>query len=389
MSESGTGIETTKQRWLLASTALNAALAGAKLAWGLISGNTVVIADAVHSLSDVFGALLMFGAVRVAPHRSRRFPFGLYKLEDVAAVGGAMVVLIAAYEILRSVFAGGSATDDGGRGTLVFMGVIFLVQVAFYVSERRAASRLHSPGVDSDVTNWAGDIGATAVVILGTAADLVGVPYASEVAVVVIVALVGHGALQVLKDGILALLDASTAPDEIALASRIIEGVPVVAGIRSLRIRSAGSALFLDAVVELDAHGFETAHEDVDELEARLREAIPRLESVIIHYEPSTPGGRVRAYLFLGDRRTPATDLRNVEWIRMERTDDDGVVQESRWERNAFHSSDRGRGVRLLSWLMGQKVNQIVFSPSEDPVPLQDLLNAVGIEVVPADPPPP
>jgi len=386
MSGPSAVVEREKQRWLLGSTILNAALAAAKLAWGLFSGSTVVIADAVHSLSDVFGALLVYGAVRVAPHRSRRFPFGLYKLEDVAAVVGGFVVLFAAYEILRSTFGAGVTAPDNPISTLMFMAVVLMVQGVFYVVERGAASRLHSPGVDSDVANWAGDIGATSVVIIGTAADLFGVPHAQEAAVVIIVALIGYGGFQVLKDGILALLDATTAPDDVAQARKIIDGVPAVTDIRSLRIRSAGSALFLDAVIEVDAGGFNTAHEDVDVLEARLRTAIPRLESVVIHYEPSAPNGRVRAALFLEDRRTPATDLKDVAWMRIERIDRDGASRELRWEHNPFGDSDRGRGVRLLSWLIGQRVNEIVFAPSGDPAPLQDVLAGVGIEVVRAPP---
>ncbi len=386
MSEAGGGVEITKQRWLLASTVLNAVLALAKLAWGVFSGSTVVIADAVHSLSDVFGALLMFGAVRVAPHRSRRFPFGLYKLEDIAAVFGGFVVLFAAYEILRSVFGQGASPSGSPGATLVFMVAILLVQVVFYVLEGKAAAGLHSPGVNSDVTNWAGDIGATGVVVIGVLADLAGVPYGQEIAVAVIVALIGHGGFKVLGDGILALLDASTAPEEIARARRIIEGVPGVTEIRSLRIRSAGSALFLEAVVEVEAAGFGSAHEDVDLLEERLRSAIPRLESVVIHYEPATRQGRLRATLYRDDRRTPATDLGEVGWIRIEQFDGDGVGSQARWERNAFRTYDRGRGVRLLAWLIRQRVDEVAFAPVEDPAPLRDLLDGLGIKVVPPSP---
>jgi len=47
-----------------------------------------VLADAIHRFFDVIGAVLVYGAVRLAPHHSARFPLGLYKLEDMAAVNG-------------------------------------------------------------------------------------------------------------------------------------------------------------------------------------------------------------------------------------------------------------------------------------------------------------
>ena len=106
--------EGEKRRWMLGSIGLNSLLALAKLGWGLFSGSTVVLADAIHSLSDVLGAVLVYVAVRLAPHQSRRFPLGLHKLEDMAAVIAGLVVLFAGYEILRSVFFDGgvSAPDN-------------------------------------------------------------------------------------------------------------------------------------------------------------------------------------------------------------------------------------------------------------------------------------
>ena len=91
--------ERQKSRWMMASTGLNALLSVAKIGWGIYSGSTVVIADAVHSISDVLGALLILAAIRFFRHRSLRFPYGLHKVEDMAALGGAMLVVVAAYEI--------------------------------------------------------------------------------------------------------------------------------------------------------------------------------------------------------------------------------------------------------------------------------------------------
>ena len=156
--------ESSKRRWMLASTLLNTLLALAKLGWGIFSGSTVVLADAIHSISDVVGALLVYAAVRLAPHQSRRFPLGLYKLEDMAAVIAGIGVVFAGYEILRSVFVGAGVSESSvPLQTLAFMTVIILIQLVFYIYEKRAAQKLKSPGVSSDVANGMGDIGAGVV----------------------------------------------------------------------------------------------------------------------------------------------------------------------------------------------------------------------------------
>jgi len=43
---------------------LNTALAAAKIGWGVAMESTLVTADGIHSISDVFGALLILLALR-------------------------------------------------------------------------------------------------------------------------------------------------------------------------------------------------------------------------------------------------------------------------------------------------------------------------------------
>ncbi|CDQ10255.1 Putative Co/Zn/Cd cation efflux protein CzcD (fragment) [Acidithiobacillus ferrivorans] len=50
--------ERQKSRWMIASTGLNGLLSIAKIGWGVYSGSTVVIADAVHSISDLINFVL-------------------------------------------------------------------------------------------------------------------------------------------------------------------------------------------------------------------------------------------------------------------------------------------------------------------------------------------
>lgn len=364
---------------MLGSTGLNSVLAVAKLAWGLLSGSTVVIADAVHSLSDVFGALLVYGAVRLAPHRSQRFPYGLFKLEDFAAVLGGIGVFVAGYEILRSVFTGIGTPSDPVL-TLLFMAVVVVAQAAFYLLERRAAARLGSPGLHSDVANWAGDIGASLVVMVGIIGHLLAIPYAQEIAVVIIVLIVFHGAWGVLRDGVLSLLDATPAGDELDDARQVLASLPQVAAIRDLRIRRAGSALFLDATLEVAERSLRAAHEDITTIEHQLKAAIPHLDTVTIHYEPRSGHGRRTAKLYREDRTTLADSFGKAAWIELA-IEDENTGRTSRWILNPFRDADHGKAVRLAAWLITQDVDAVVFAPGNPATSLVELLTAAGIDV--------
>jgi divalent metal cation (Fe/Co/Zn/Cd) transporter len=65
-----------------------------------------------------------------------------------------------------------------------------------------------------------------------------------------------------------------------------ITSVPEVRGPMSLRVRSAGAGLFVDAAISIErGASFEGAHEVVSQVEEQIREVAP-VASIVIHAEP-------------------------------------------------------------------------------------------------------
>ena len=384
--------ESSKRRWMLASTLLNTLLALAKLGWGIFSGSTVVLADAIHSISDVVGALLVYAAVRLAPHQSRRFPLGLYKLEDMAAVIAGIGVVFAGYEILRSVFVGAGVSESSvPLQTLAFMTVIILIQLVFYIYEKRAAKKLKSPGVSSDVANWMGDIGAGVVVIIGVAGQTLNIPYIQEISVVIIALLIFHSAYEVLRDGLLSLLDASVAQAEENQARQYLEALPYVERVSEVIIRKAGSVFFLKATVQVNTLGLEQAHQWADEIEQQLKLQIPQIEKVTIHYEPVKNTYFRIARLFEQDQKTLAASFGKVQCIQIQDVDTaenqrgkSKIIHQS-WVKNPFIQESHGKSMKLAAWLIQQHVKRVELDgadPAMDSSSLRELLSAAGIELV-------
>ncbi len=372
--------ERDKRRWMLASTGFNSALGLAKFAWAWWSGSLIVMADAVHSLSDVIGALLVYAAVRFSTHRSARFPLGLHKLEDMAAVLSGLAVLAAAYEILRSAFGTGHAPAAMPFLTSGFIAVLLLLQIGFYLAEKKAADRLGSPGLRSDAVNWLGDIGAGVVVIVGVIAHGLGIPYAQQVAVGIIVLLILHGAWEVLRDGLLSLLDAAALGDEREQVMQLFEHHPGIQTVRDVILRRAGSALFLAATVEVLPTGLKAAHEVIDQLETALRAKLPRLETIAIHFEPATQMRHRRVSLYEEDRRTLARRFGQAAWLMLEEKTADGSTPQQVWIANPYREAARGKGIKLAAWLIRLNAERVRFAADTplDPA-LAELLESAGI----------
>ncbi len=371
-----------KQRWLLASTLLNTALAVAKIAWGVTMESTLVTADGIHSISDVFGALLILLALFFAGHKSDRFPLGLHKLEDMAALLGGLGILIAGYEIIHSVFFDqGIQTPEIIWTTVGFIAFIVTIQTFFYLAEIKAAKRLNSPGVKVDAINWLGDIGAGFVVISGLVAHHYQLPYAQEIAVVIIILMIFKGAFDVLKEALFSLLDAA----DVALTKQICDLVisePGVKQIKRLTVRKSGSVYFANIELIVTENNTNKAHQHIDLIVEKLHKNIDALESVTVHYEPDHPPYQTIVELLNADKQSLSRRFGTTPWLHVIKKTPQGELISDTFVPNPSKDAVKGKAFHLAAWLISQHADAIVMGPVEIDENIIALFKTLGIEFV-------
>ena len=102
---------------------VNAALAIAKLVTGLLGHSHALVADAVESLADIFGSIVVWSGLKIASRPADLdHPYGHGKAEALAALFVALLLLAAAAEAVKLVMEPMSATTAnrylGRMGTL-------------------------------------------------------------------------------------------------------------------------------------------------------------------------------------------------------------------------------------------------------------------------------
>lgn len=107
------------------AVALNAGFIVIEFTYGFIADSTALIADAGHNLSDVLGLLLAWGAALLAKKQpSGRYTYGLRSSSILAALGNAMLLLVAcgaiAWEAVRRF---GSPPEVAGLTVSIVAGV--------------------------------------------------------------------------------------------------------------------------------------------------------------------------------------------------------------------------------------------------------------------------
>lgn len=92
------------EQWGWLSLLVNVVLVGVHGTLAMASGSLAVSAEVIHNLLDLLGAAAVLMGIRLAGRKSRYFPYGLYKVESMVALGLACLVLLTAYEIGRVCF---------------------------------------------------------------------------------------------------------------------------------------------------------------------------------------------------------------------------------------------------------------------------------------------
>jgi hypothetical protein len=261
---------------------------------------------------------------------------------------------------------------------ILFVTLIVIIETIFYTYEKKAAKRLNSPGVETDAVNWLGDIGAGVVVIVGLLGTMVHLPYAQEVAVIIIVGLIFQGGYEILKTSLLSLLDASADQAIIDHARTLITQNPEIAAIDSLMIRRSGSIYIGELSLQIKENNAKKAHQIIDAIEDQLKKEINGLEIVTIHYAPVAYPAIVRA-LLLSEDNTISTQLGKTALIRFETLDHEGHILSSE-NFPIVHSNDaKTKPVKLIAALILKHVDEVIFGGEHNDLVM--LLDALGIVV--------
>jgi len=268
----------------LFSVSLNLALAVVKGIFGLMAASTALIGDALHSATDVFASGAAFVGLWLAGKRHPSFPFGLYKAENIATLVISVFIMLVAYEIGRGAILGPKRMPDVALA-LPVAAVTFVVALAFGLYQLRWGRRLGSPSLVADARDYLADSLSTGLVILGLAAESLGIPLERFAAFGVALFVFWSGG-RIMVGSLRDLLDAAIDPGMQKDITTLVSRHPQVKSVERLIGRTAGSRILLNLDVLLRTESHEVADKIADRLE----------EEPEVHPLELAPGVEVRCH---------------------------------------------------------------------------------------------
>jgi cation diffusion facilitator family transporter len=274
--------------------AANLVLTVAKIVVGFVFRSAVLVADGVHSFTD----LVSDAAVLLALRASRRppddnHPYGHESFESLGAIAVALFmvvtgVLIGRDAVLR-LWEGNHLHPQTPALVVALCSVVIKELMARYTLA--SARRSHSPALLSNGMMHRTDAVTSAAAAAGILGAQLGVVWLDSFGALVVSLFVLREGWRLTQQNVLALLDTMPDPDTVQAMRDAAWQARGVREVRDLKVRQRGSVFHADLRVAVDPTlTVATAHDLAHRVEDALRDEFRELSQVFVHVEPAAPG---------------------------------------------------------------------------------------------------
>jgi cation diffusion facilitator family transporter len=273
------------------SVAVNIALSSVQIVVGVLAKSQGLIADGVHSLSDLVADF----AVLLANQHSRKdadseHPYGHQRFETGASLVLGLLLLAVGVGMVWS------AVGKLEQPTLipnVHLSALWVALAALVAKEclfrymLRVATKVKSGMLVANAWHARSDAASSLVVACGIVGNLLGYPLLDPIAALVVGLMVGKMGGSFGWDALNDLMDRGAGAEEVAAIRRTIADTPGVLGVHGLKTRRMGDMLVADAHIVVAADiTVEAGHGIAVEARRRVLQQHAVLE-LMTHIDPA------------------------------------------------------------------------------------------------------
>lgn len=266
-------------------------LSVAKIITGWFANSQALIADGIHSLSDLLtGFIVLYAAKHSHKSADEIHPYGYGRIETLATVSlGIVLISVAvgiAYEAVKRLNDPAVALDFTTMALLIaLLSVISKEWVYRYTIS--AAQRLHSDLLTASAWHSRSDAFSSIVVLIGISGVMFGYPYWDAVAAVVVAAMIAKIGSGLVRSSTLELIDVALDPDKVSAIRRHIHAVTGVRSVHTLRTRKSAGSAFVDVHIQVDPRlSVSEGHQIGDSVRRRLLQQVDEVTDVTVHIDP-------------------------------------------------------------------------------------------------------
>lgn len=274
----------------LIGAVVNAFLGCIKLIGGMYYHSHALVADGIHSFSDLLiDAMVLIASKFGSQEADALHPYGHQRIETATTLLLAMLLILTgagiAWDSIHEMLQH-SVTAPRQAALPIAVFSIVTNEILFHYT-LRVGKRIQSQLLIANAWHHRSDAAASLVVAIGLIGSLAGYHALDPVAAVVIGGMIIHMGLQYGWNSVRELVDTGVDAQQIAEIERVIREVPGVVKVHQLRNRMMGHDLFIDVhVLVSPCISVSEGHYIAQHVHQKLSQEIKQVKDVTVHIDP-------------------------------------------------------------------------------------------------------
>jgi cation diffusion facilitator family transporter len=279
----------------LVGALVNAILAFLQITSGLLGNSQALLADGVHTLSDLGSDfIVLMATTQSAKPADKEHPYGHGRIETLASVLLGLVLIGVGIGVgfrgFNSVFSLNQISPE--PFTIFFAVIAILSKEGLYRYTLKASKRIHSTLLETNAWHHRSDALSSIIVLCGIAAQMIGVPYMDSFAAAIVALMISIMGYKLARKALDELIDTSLDSELVKNIQHTIEKKESVKDVHSLRTRSMGGQGYIDAEIRVNPRlTVSEAHHIAFSLEQQIKTELPKIIDVGIHVDPLSEFG--------------------------------------------------------------------------------------------------
>jgi cation diffusion facilitator family transporter len=278
---------------------VNALLTVTQIFTGWLFQSQALIADGVHTLSDlVSDGVVLFAAGKASASPDRDHPYGHGRIETLATIIVGLLLALAALSIAWSAgqrLLAWETLAGPAPPALAFALVTIVAKEGLYQYTMRVARRIQSPMLQANAWHHRSDAISSVVVLFGIGGALAGWPWLDAVAALVVAVFILHMAWRLMFRSAAELIDTALEPEQVEKIRAAIVAVPGVKSAHMLRTRKLGGEAAADVHIQVAPRiSVSEGHQIADEVYRAVIASMATLRDVTVHVDPENDEEQLR-----------------------------------------------------------------------------------------------
>lgn len=273
---------------------VNLSLALVKVGGGLFANSQALVADGVHSFSDLATDAIVVVAARQADRApDRSHPYGHGRIETAMTLVLGLVLLSTAVAIGWGAVLGLQQPGPAPSALAIWIAVLSIfANEGLFSYTIRAADQVNSKLLRANAWHHRTDSISSVVVLVGIIGSMAGLPYLDPVAAIGVAMMIAKIGWDTGWNAIRELTDEALQHEEVVDIRQVIEGVEGVRDLHMLRSRQVGAYALVDVHVIVDPRlTVSEGHRIAERIRDRVVHSVDKVADVLVHVDSEDDRG--------------------------------------------------------------------------------------------------